>query len=100
MHILWQKSIKSVLSDERDQNKSTPTTTTTMEINETTSSIFYTIRLFGFAPYSLERNESKHIVGVRLSRSKCTYSILLVIILCITTNYGLYYDGKSDYPLR
>lgn len=71
-----------------------------MEINETTAGVFHTIRLFGFAPYSAERDELNQIVGVRLSRSKSTYSVLLLIILCGLTNYGLYYDGTSNYPIR
>lgn len=71
-----------------------------MEINKTTLSAYYSTRLFGFAPYSIEQNKFNQIIRVKRSRVLCTYSIALLIILGALTNYGLYFDATSALPIR
>lgn len=71
-----------------------------MEINKTTLFVYYTARLFGFAPYSIEQNKLNQMIQVKFSRGLCIYSFALSIVLAALTNYGLYFDATSTYPLR
>lgn len=72
-----------------------------MEINKTTLSVyFYSTRLFGFAPYSIEQNKLNQIIQVKYSRFLCIYSVALLILLAALTNYGLYFDATSPIPIR
>lgn len=71
-----------------------------MEINKTTLSVYYTARLFGFAPYAIEQNKLNQIIQVKFSRFLCIYSVTLLIVLAVLTNYGLYFDATSSYPIR
>lgn len=71
-----------------------------MEINKTTLSVYYTARLFGFAPYAIEQNKLNQIIQVKFSRFLCIYSVTLLIVLAALTNYGLYFDATSPIPIR
>ncbi|XP_055306380.1 gustatory receptor for sugar taste 43a-like isoform X2 [Sitodiplosis mosellana] len=73
-----------------------------MEINKTTLSVYYTARLFGFAPYSIaidKQNKLNHI-QVKYSRFLSIYSVTLLIVLAALTNFGLYIDATSPIPIR
>lgn len=71
-----------------------------MEINKTTLSVYYSARLFGFAPYCIERNKLNQIIQVKFSRLLCVYSVTLLVVLGCLTNYGLYFDATSTFPIR
>lgn len=71
-----------------------------MEINKTTLSVYYSTRLFGFAPYSIEQTKLNQIIQVKFSRILCIYSVILLIVLTALTNYGLYFDATSTFPIR
>lgn len=72
----------------------------TMEINNTTIYIYYTNRLFGFAPYALKRNKQNVIVNIERNNFFTIYSVALVISLACLTNFGLYMDAESAQPIR
>lgn len=71
-----------------------------MEINNTTIITYYSSRLFGFAPYKLTRDKFNQICGIKFSRFLCAYSVFTVTAFSLLTNYGLYYDTHSVYPIR
>lgn len=71
-----------------------------MEINKTTLSVYYSARLFGFAPYAIEQNKLNQMIQVKCSRFLCIYSVALLLILAALTNYGLYFDATSSFPIR
>lgn len=71
-----------------------------MEINKTTLSVYYSARLFGFAPYAIEQNKLNQIIQVKFSRLLCIYSVTLLVVLGVLTNYGLYFDATSTFPIR
>lgn len=71
-----------------------------MEINNTTIITYYSSRLFGFAPYTLTRDKFNQVRDVKFSRFLCAYSVITVTAFSLLTNYGLYYDTHSVYPIR
>lgn len=71
-----------------------------MEINNTTISVYYTSCALGFAPYSLARDKFNQFIHVKFNRLLCIYSIAFLTIFCALTNYGLYFDTNSKFPIR
>lgn len=73
-----------------------------MEINKTTLSVYYTARLFGFAPYSIaiDKQNKLNQIQVKYSRFLSIYSVILLAVLAVLTNFGLYIDAASAFPIR
>lgn len=71
-----------------------------MEITETTKSVVWLSKIFGMAPYEIIRNEANNIVDLKLSTPMCAYSTIFMIIGCISSNWGLFYDMFSGRALR
>lgn len=67
-----------------------------MEINETTQSVTFLCRLFGFAPYKIIRERMNQIVDFKLSYAMCCYSIALIIFLIVSPNVTLYFEQFDD----
>lgn len=73
-----------------------------MEINKTTLSVYYTARLFGFAPYAIaiDKHNKLNQIQVKYSRFLSIYSVILLVVLAALTNFGLYIDAASAFPIR
>lgn len=70
-----------------------------MEINKTTIYMYYICRFFGLAPYSVKENQLMK-TQINFSLRLTIYSIVLISLCLILTNYGIYSDITSDHPIR
>lgn len=51
-----------------------------MEIQKTTTGVFYASRIFGLAPYFIQRNSKGRITEIKLSIILCIYSVLALVV--------------------
>ncbi|KAJ6636370.1 Gustatory receptor for sugar taste 43a [Pseudolycoriella hygida] len=71
-----------------------------MEISEPTLIVFYASRIFGYAPYRLERNASGKITRIISSLVMKSYSIALLFTLVVLCTIGLTNDVEATVSLR
>ncbi|XP_037040410.1 gustatory receptor for sugar taste 43a-like isoform X1 [Bradysia coprophila] len=71
-----------------------------MEINEASLPVFYVSRIFGYAPYRIERTVSGKFKGVLRSIPIRIYSVVLLSTLALLCAYGMYCDVVATVTLR
>ncbi|XP_055304137.1 gustatory receptor for sugar taste 43a-like [Sitodiplosis mosellana] len=72
-----------------------------MEIQEGSLPGFYCSRIFGLAPYLIQRNNNKdRIIEIRRSRWLCVYSVCFMVTMASLSIRYLFIDSQSKAPIR
>lgn len=72
----------------------------TMEINDTTKSVYQACHFYGFAPYTIIRNKRNEIIDLKLGFWALVYSFVLVVFFCISVEYASINDPEGGYLVR